>query len=227
MASAAQLTTNARARDPAAVWYDVRLLKVWAGNPRKNKATVPEVVESLIELGWGRTLVARKADGELAIGHTARLAALQLPGLWASEQHSTEKRSRWHPDAIHTAETHEVPVRFVDLTQRKSRQLALADNRLGERSKWDEQLLDEALSSLDLAEAKLAGWDSDDLEQRATRALKKAERATKRERRRDDERDDEPEQDEPPEPDDLARDALAAGVGDVCPHCGGDLGEKV
>lgn len=127
----------------AAEWVPLSTLRVWAKNPRRNAEAVPKVRDSLIRFGWGRPLVARTANRELIIGHTARLAALELASLWADP--ATPEKDRWHPEAIRTAETGFAPVRFKDLPEKEAHLLALADNRLGEYSQWEDDVLADVL----------------------------------------------------------------------------------
>jgi hypothetical protein len=153
----------------AAVWVDIGQLRPWGKNPRKNAAAVPRVAESLKRFGWGRTLVAR-SGGEIIVGHTARLAALQLIQEYPS---ATDKdRAKWHPDAVLTATHSLVPVRYRDdLSEHDAHLLALADNKLGELAEWDDEIVAETLSQASFADALLAGWDGDELEKIATEII--------------------------------------------------------
>lgn len=124
----------------AAVWARVASLVPWSRNPRKNAHAVESVARSIRELGWGAPLVARASDRRIVCGHTRWLAAKKL-GL------------------------EEIPVRFVDLTDRQAEQLALADNRLGELADWDNDALAEILRAFSVEEAGLAGWTPEELEE--------------------------------------------------------------
>lgn len=152
---------GAQEGDPAALWVPISKLTPWAKNPRKNDESVDDVARSIIELGWGRPLIAREANGELCVGHTTRKAVLSLKERY--QRANAEQRAGWHPEAVHTVETGLVPVRFVTLSERKAHQLALADNRLAEKSDWDVPVLLDVMEELDLAEIEVAGWSSDDL----------------------------------------------------------------
>lgn len=162
-------TRNARARargkpdDPAAVWLSPKQLKPWDRNPRLNDAAVPRVAAAIREFGFGAPIVARAADRRIIAGHTRWKAATQL-GL------------------------ERVPVRLVDLSERKAALMAAADNRLGELAEWDVPALQQLLSEFDLAEVELAGWSGDDLQAMADQLLGAADK----------ERD--VVEDEPPEP---------------------------
>lgn len=102
-----------------------------------------KVRASIEQFGWTRPIVANthpRCKGEIIVGHTARLAALEM-GL-----------------------TH-VPVRWVKMPPAKAHAAAVADNKLGEISTWDADLLAElhkagAISANDFA---VAGFSDDEL----------------------------------------------------------------
>lgn len=119
----------------AAEWVPIDAVHPWPGNPRKNAHVIPEIARSLENFGWGRPLIARRANGELVIGHTAYEAAKLL-------------------------KLANVPVRFVDLSEERAHALAIADNKLGELAEWDERLL---LASVRELEQKLPDFDPADL----------------------------------------------------------------
>jgi ParB-like chromosome segregation protein Spo0J len=99
-------------------------MKPYAGNPR----TVPDeavdaVVESIRRFGF-RTPIIADANGEIVAGHTRLLAARKL-GLSHVPVHQAS-----------------------DLTEEQARALRLADNKSGEISSWDFELLPIELSAL-------------------------------------------------------------------------------
>lgn len=114
----------------AAVWVDIDQLKPWKDNPRDNSETVDELAASIKRFGFGQPIVARKADGEVIAGHTRILAARKL-GL------------------------PRVPVRFMDLDPAEAHLLAIADNRIPERSRWKAPELGAVLKDLQFREANL------------------------------------------------------------------------
>jgi DNA modification methylase len=123
----------------AAEWVDIKTLRPWAKNPRKNDGEpVVKVAESIKRFGFAAPIIARLETREIIAGHTRWKAAQQL------------KLER-------------VPVRFVDLSEREAHLLALADNRLGELAEWDTPELHELLRSYDLGDQMLAGWVDKDL----------------------------------------------------------------
>jgi hypothetical protein len=115
---------NMASVDVAAEWVDPASLKPWKRNPRTNDHAVASVAASIKRFGFGAPIVARRTDGEVIAGHTRLKAALQM-GL------------------------DRVPVRYVDLSPKDARALALVDNRLGELAEWDDDLLDQARLGLE------------------------------------------------------------------------------
>lgn len=109
-------------------------------------------------------MVAREANREIVVGHTAFKAASRLSELWKAEKVDPKKKERWHDEAIRTAETGMVPVRFKEMTARDAHLLAAADNRLNEFAGWDNGLLLELLGEYQDPEKLLAGWDSKEID---------------------------------------------------------------
>src|SRR5690606_25030039 len=119
---------------PAAEWVETSKLVPWARNPRRNDKAVKKIAESIKRFGFGAPIVARRENGEVIAGHTRLKAAIRL------------KLSH-------------VPVRYLDLNERESHLLAMADNKLGELSEWDQAEVAKILSEYGLEEARIAGWD--------------------------------------------------------------------
>lgn len=113
----------------------------WRDNPRRNAQAVKPVADSIREFGFGAPILARLADKMVIAGHT-RLKAAQSLGM----------------------ET--VPVVYLDLTEAQARKLALADNKLGEISSWDDEMLRQVLQELDTEGEDLSvlGWSGADLD---------------------------------------------------------------
>jgi hypothetical protein len=107
----------------AAEWVEASSLVPWEGNPRINDHAVEKVAASIVEFGWAEVIVARRADSMVISGHT-RLKAAQKLGMTR------------------------VPVRFLDVDDRQARKLALAANKLGELSVWDNDGLAKVLAEL-------------------------------------------------------------------------------
>jgi ParB-like nuclease domain/DNA methylase len=132
----------------AAEWVPTGKLKPWAKNPRKNDGEpVAKVAESIKRFGFGAPIVARRETQEIIAGHTRWKAARQL-------------------------KLDQVPVRYLDISERDARLLALADNRLGELAEWDTPELHAILATYDLGDSMLAGWTERDM-----RALERTIRA--------------------------------------------------
>lgn len=126
--------------EPAAEWIPVERLVKWIGNPRKYKSSdIEAVAKSLDAFGFGRSLVARRSNGELIAGHRTLLAAIK----------------RGHKV---------VPVRMVDLDETKAHALALADNKLAEGEHWDDEKLEAARAEIQNEDDELdriAGFGDD------------------------------------------------------------------
>lgn len=119
---------------------DIETVIPYAKNPRKNEAAVDKVAGSLKEFGWRQPIVV---DAEMVViaGHT-RLAAARKLGL--------------KEVPIHTA---------TDLTANQIKAYRIADNRVSQEAKWDDDLLALELADLDLEnyDLGLTGFDDDEL----------------------------------------------------------------
>jgi site-specific DNA-methyltransferase (adenine-specific) len=147
---------QSRTRDagppPELEWLTVSFLSPWRRNPRKNTQAVDDVARSIIAFGWGAPILVRGEDDRIIAGHTRAKAAERLKQLWMRAR--TREREDWHPDAIRTKDTGEVPVRRkFGLTEAQCDALAVADNKTGEKADWDDELLGSVLA--DLAEEGL------------------------------------------------------------------------
>lgn len=129
---------------PGSDFVPIDSIHPWKDNPRKNAHAVEPVRASLKRFGWLRPIIANahpKAKGEIIIGHTARLAAL-AEGLEM------------------------VPVRFVSMPPGKAHAAALADNKLGEISTWDNDLIAELhkAGAIGLEDFAVAGFSQAELD---------------------------------------------------------------
>jgi len=128
-------------------WVGVKILTPWARNPRKNAKAVDDVARSIIAFGWGAVILVRGEDDRIIAGHTRARAAQRLKQLWMRAR--PRDREDWHPDAIRTKDTGEVPIRRkFGLTGAQCDALAVADNKTGEKADWDDELLGSVLSGL-------------------------------------------------------------------------------
>jgi len=125
------------ASEKAAEWVDPRSLVPWERNPRINDHAVAEVARSIERYGFGAPVVARAADRSIIAGHTRVKAAAKL-GL------------------------ERVPVRFLDISEREARELALVDNKSAELADWDEDLL-RALQEAGEVDLSDLGWADEEL----------------------------------------------------------------
>jgi DNA modification methylase len=112
----------------------------YAKNPRKNDAAVDKVAGSLKEFGWRQPIVV---DAEMVViaGHTRLAAARKL-------------------------ELDQVPIHIAtDLTANQIKAYRIADNRVSQEAKWDDDLLALELADLDLEnyDLGLTGFDDDEL----------------------------------------------------------------
>ena len=107
-------------------------LKPYEGNPRRiPKSAVDAVAASIRQYGFRQPIVV-DPDGVIIVGHT-RLQAARKLGLES------------------------VPVHVADLTPEQARAYRLADNRAGEFSAWDDEVLTAELAALaDSMDADLA-----------------------------------------------------------------------
>lgn len=110
-------------QDTAAIWENIDKLQKWKDNPRKNKAAIKHVAESIKRFGFASPIIARADDKMIIAGHTRYEAAKEL-GL------------------------DKVPVRYLDLDPADSRLLALADNKTAEVADWDEEKLEQVMQDL-------------------------------------------------------------------------------
>jgi hypothetical protein len=101
---------------PAAEYVPIDSIHPWKDNPRIHANSVEQVVKSIKRFGWGAVIVCRLENREIIAGHTRYEAA-----------------KRMNMDSV--------PVRFLDVTEQEAHILALADNKLGESSTWDDAML--------------------------------------------------------------------------------------
>lgn len=99
-------------------------IKPYEKNPRRNDKSVDFVANSIKEFGFKVPIVIDK-DGVIVCGHTRYKAAKKL-------------------------KMQEVPcIMADDLTDAQIKAFRLADNKVGESSEWDDDLLDDELALLE------------------------------------------------------------------------------
>ena len=111
----------------------------WEHNPRINTEAVSKVARSIERFGFASPVIAREEDSMVIAGHT-RIAAARSLGL------ST------------------IPVRYMKLSRTEAELLAIADNKLGEISDWNEDMLKDILSALPENDLDDIGFSQDELD---------------------------------------------------------------
>lgn len=109
----------------------------YAKNARKNDATVPELVEDIKQVGYISPIIVDE-NNEILAGHT-RLRALLAAGYQEADI-----------------------LRVSGLQAAQKRKFRLYDNKVGEKSEWDFDLLAEEIADLDFGDLQLE-WDIPDI----------------------------------------------------------------
>lgn len=117
------MKTEETDREPVGEFVAIERLRPHPKNPRKNEEAVKEIAHSIKRFGFTSPIIARSEDNTIIAGHT-RYKAAQYLGL------------------------SNVPVVFVDLNPTDSELLMIADNKLGEKATWDNELLSGLLQNL-------------------------------------------------------------------------------
>jgi DNA modification methylase len=120
-------------------YVDIDSLVEWEHNPRINTEAVSKVARSIERFGFASPIIAREEDSMVIAGHT-RIAAARSLGLQT------------------------VPVRYMKLSRTEAELLAIADNKLGEISDWNEDMLKDILSALPENDLDDIGFSQDELD---------------------------------------------------------------
>ena len=120
-------------------YVDIDSLVEWEHNPRINTEAVSKVARSIERFGFASPVIAREEDSMVIAGHT-RIAAARSLGLQT------------------------VPVRYMKLSRTEAELLAIADNKLGEISDWNEDMLKDILSALPENDLYDIGFSQDELD---------------------------------------------------------------
>ena len=120
-------------------YVDIDSLVEWEHNPRINTQAVSKVARSIDRFGFASPVIAREEDSMVIAGHT-RIAAARSLGL------ST------------------IPVRYMKLSRTEAELLAIADNKLGEISDWNEDMLKDILAALPENDLDDIGFSQDELD---------------------------------------------------------------
>ena len=114
---------------------NIQDVKPYPNNPRNNDSGIDAVANSIKEFGWQQPIVVDK-DNVIIVGHTRYLAAKKL-GL------------------------KEVPVKVATgLTPEQVKAYRLADNKTGELTSWDDELLGGELN--DILDIDMSGFGFDE-----------------------------------------------------------------
>ena len=103
-------------------------IKEYAKNPRKNHKAIGAVLESIKKFGYTNPIIINK-DNVILAGHT-RLEALRKNGAMKAEV-----------------------IRLTHLTEDQEKAFRIADNRVADFAKWDENLL-----GIEMREIKAEDW---------------------------------------------------------------------
>ena len=124
----------------AAKWVKINELKPWKDNPRINDEAIEKVATSIKRFGFAAPIIANQ-DFTIIAGHTRLEAAKSL-------------------------NLKEVPVRFLDLDPVDAQLLALADNKLGEISQWDNLKLQDIFKKVDFSmdDLLIAGFNQESID---------------------------------------------------------------
>lgn len=148
------------AQPPPAVWKHIDELTPWADNPRKNDPAVPALVRSVLRFGFPTVCTEDAATGMLTAGHT-RVKALRAiltgkPRVTLDDGTPLKRNAKF--TLAGAPGPGFVPVRVHRFASpAEARAYALADNRLGELSEWDDDKLKAAVADI------LAGDDGGDI----------------------------------------------------------------
>lgn len=119
---------------------DIESIREYEHNPRKNEEAVDKVAASIREFGF-KVPVVVDADGVIVAGHTRIKAARKL---------GIDK----------------IPCIVADdLTEEQIKAFRLADNKVGEFSEWDFELLDDELQDINDIDMSEFGFDDSDVEE--------------------------------------------------------------
>ena len=123
-------------------YIDINSLIEWGNNPRVNDHAVSKVARSIERFGFASPIIAKQADKPpyVVLAGNTRLKASKEIGLSS------------------------VPVRFLNLSQTEAELFAIADNKLGEISDWDEDMLKDILDALPENDLDDIGFSSEELE---------------------------------------------------------------
>lgn len=119
--------------------YDLRKLTPWEDNPKvHDERQIQMIRASLRRFGFAKPLVAQSGSKRLIAGHGTLQAALA--------------------EGIETG-----PVVFLEMTDEQAAEYAVADNKLAERSDWDEDILKGLLEDIKEPDWEALGFTDFDI----------------------------------------------------------------
>ena len=121
--------------DTSAKYVDPKTLIPWENNPRNNDAAVSNLKKAIELFGFTSPIIVRKQTNQVIAGHTRLKAALSL-------------------------DLKVVPVRFIEISESQARQLAIADNKIGEIATWND---DELAKQFELIKEEMEDFDFNDI----------------------------------------------------------------
>jgi len=105
-------------------------------NPRRNSDSAQALARAILQVGFGSDPVIQKSTRMIINGHT-RLKAAHIVGL------------------------ERIPVKVMDVDDRRAKAMALADNRISDLSSWDLPMLGLDLDGFDFGELADLGFDKE------------------------------------------------------------------
>ena len=133
--------------EPAAVYVPIESIQPWSRNPRLNDGEpTARVAASIRRFGFTAPIVVWKSKGQIVAGHTRAKALAMIqrddPGFVANGCPA--------PGVV--------PVRFHEFaTQHEADAYALADNKIGEVTPWDQDALSAIVAELTADGVALGG----------------------------------------------------------------------
>jgi ParB/RepB/Spo0J family partition protein len=118
----------------------IRILKPWAGNPRRHDEDIAGLVRSIEHYGWTNPILVQEKTNRVIAGH-GRLEAAKQAGI------------------------KKVPVIYLKMTETEASAYTVADNKLAENSRWDEEALAGIMRELQAEQYDLTlmGFSDDDI----------------------------------------------------------------
>ncbi len=122
--------------------FDVSALQPYGKNPRKHGDDIAGIVKSIEHFGWTNPILVQEGTNRIIAGH-GRLEAAKNAGLG------------------------KVPVIFLKMNDEDASAYTIADNKLTEMSKWDDEALSSILEELQSCQfdLSLTGFSKDELSQ--------------------------------------------------------------